>query len=453
MNNKPLPQKLEAEKELLSMIFLKNDLMTDLITQIKPGDFYSEPHKMIYNKMIQMYSKDIAISLTTLVNSFDKEVLGSIGGITYLSELGTMSASTGNFKFLLKLIKDLSDRRNIIRSCSNAMNEAYECDIESKAIIDKLETNFISMNDYDQEGTVNSMELMESTLNAIEKGRREGGKISGISTGYKNLDNAINGLVKQDLVLIAARPSIGKTSLVTNIIANISRDKKVLMHELEMSKEKIGIRLLASKSLRNPQALARGQVSESDLTILTEKCNEISFKDNLYLNCKGGLTFAEIRTEAKKIKLKFGLDVLVIDHIGKIRSNNLKANRNDQLGEISEGLKTLAKDLDICVVALSQLSRACELRPDKHPQLSDLRDSGCLEQDADTIMFLYRDDYYAEREDRESKNPNIMEIMIAKNRDGEVGMLELNYLAKYQIITEPLGLFDVGSYQPKMFEK
>jgi len=308
------------------------------------------------------------------------------------------------------------------------------------------------MNDYDQEGTVNSEQLMETTLNAIEKGYNEGGKITGISTGYNNLDSAMNGLVKQDLILIAARPSMGKTALIANILSNIPKESKILMHELEMSKEKIGIRLLAAKSLRNPQDLARGNINDNDFEILGKKCNEISAKDNLYLNCKAGLTFGEIRAEAKKIKLQHGLDILIVDNIGKIKPDNIKASRNDQLGQISEGLKSLAKDLDICVVALSQLSRACESRPDKHPQLSDLRDSGNLEQDADTILFIYRDDYYAERENRESKKPGVMEIMVAKNRDGECGALELAYITKYQLITT-IGHIDCGNYNNAIFEK
>lgn len=220
-----------------------------------------------------------------------------------------------------------------------------------------------------------------------------------------------------------------------------------------MSKEKIGVRLLAAKALKNSQKLSRGAIEEKDFELLSMKCNEISKKDNLYLNCKAGLTLSEIRSEAKKVKLKYGLDILIVDHIGKIKPDNLKASRNDQIGQISEGLKTLAKDLDICVIALSQLSRACETRNDKHPQLSDLRDSGNLEQDADTIIFLYRDDYYAEREGRESKKPDILELMIAKNRDGEVGMLELIYKTECQHISEPLGYKEYGTYDPKIFKE
>lgn len=452
MINKPLPNNVDAEKELLSMIFLKNDLIVELISKIKPTDFYSGVHLIIYTKMIQMYSKDIFISLTTLANTLDTKALQSIGGVTYLAELGSMSASTNNFKFLLNLIKSLADRRLIIKNCHNAVQEAFETDVEPSEIINKLENSFINMNKIDEEGTVNAEELMQTTFDSIEKAHKNGGKITGISTGYSNLDLAMNGLVKQDLVLIAARPSMGKTALIVNILNNIPKEYNCLVHELEMAKEKIGIRLLAAKSLKNVGALTKGQVNDSDFTLLTEKCNQIAIKNNLYLNCKAGLTFGEIRAEAKKIKLKHGLDILVVDHIGKIKPDNPKATKNDQLGQISEGLKCLAKDLNICVVALSQLSRECEKRTDKHPQLSDLRDSGCLEQDADTILLLYREDYYAEREDKESNKPNVFEVMVAKNRDGECGMLELNYSTKCQLITE-IGHKDCGNYNTSLFEK
>lgn len=434
--DKPLPTNIGAEKEFLSMILKDNDILAEAIGQLRPGDFSIKPHFVIYKKLLQMYSKNIPIDLTTVANSFGTEILQSIGGVTYLSELYTAAISTAGFKQYIRIIKDLSNKRKIIKSCIEAVENAYEKDAETKNIIDKLENCFISMNEYEQESTINSYELMDSTINLIEENYKNGGRITGISTGYKPLDNAINGLIKQDLVLIAARPSMGKTALTMNIISNIPKEYNVMLFELEMSKEKLGIRMLAPKALINPQNLARGKIRDRDFAVITTKANEIVSKNNFFLNCKSGLSLGEIRAEAKKIKIKHGLDVIFIDHIGKIKPNNPRASRNDQIGQISEGLKNLAKDLDVCVVALSQLNRDCEKRPDKHPQLSDLRDSGNLEQDADSILFLYRDDYYADRENRDSEKPGVLEIMVAKNRDGEVGLLELTYNTDYQIITE-----------------
>jgi len=436
------------------MLFIKNDLIAELVTQLKSQDFYNNQHQVIFSKMVEMYSKDIPITIQTLINSLNKDILQGIGGMTYIAEVGTAAVTIQNFMYLLKVIKELSHKRNIIKGCMNAIDEAFTGDIESINIVDELETNFITMNNIkDGESTINAAELMELTLNSIEEGFNNGGKLKGITTGYNNLDNALGGLVKQDLILIAARPSMGKTALIINIIDNIPNNKKVLFHELEMSKEKIGIRLLASKTLKNPRELSDGTINPNDFGLITDKCNEVSDKDNLFLNCKAGITIGEIRAEAKKIKLKYGLDILIVDHLGKIKPDNLKLSRNDQIGQISEGLKNIGKELDITVIALSQLSRQCEMRPDHHPQISDLRDSGNLEQDADIIMFLYRDDYYAEREsDRERKKPNKLEIMIAKSRDGEVGMLELDYITSIQKITEPLGYHPAGGFDSKIFE-
>lgn len=209
MINKPLPNNIDAEKELLSMVFIQNDLMADLITILKPNDFYYTGNSIIYSKMTEMYSKNIAISAVTLINSLNKDVLKSIG-VTYITEISGMSLTVINFKHYMNIVKELSNKRNIIKGCINAIDEAYEIEEESKNIVDKLESNFMNMSEYEQEGTVNAYELMECTFNSIEKGYNNGGKIQGMSTGYSNLDNAINGLVKQDLILIAARPSMGE---------------------------------------------------------------------------------------------------------------------------------------------------------------------------------------------------------------------------------------------------
>ncbi|WP_139905643.1 replicative DNA helicase [Clostridium thermarum] len=436
MINQPLPNDIEAERALLSSIFQKNDVLVDIVSILKASDFYNTAHQIIFEKLVELYIKNIPIDLITFTNNLEKEKLQSIGGITYLSQVIDSTATTAHYKNHAKIIKNLSDKRQIIKGCREALEIALKKESDPKKIIDKLETEFIGLNDLEEEKTVNATELMEYTLNHIEKSYQRGGKAPGIPTGYALLDRALGGLVKGDLYIVAARPSMGKTALTMNIISHIPKQNNVMLFEMEMSKEKMGIRLLAPRTLLQAQALSRGELKDSEFDILTRKAAEIAGKNNIFLNCKAGLNLAEIRAEAKKIKLKHGLDVLFIDHIGKIRPDNPKAPRNDQVGQISEGLKNLAKDLDVCVVALSQLNRAVEARADKHPQLSDLRDSGNIEQDADIVMFLYRDDYYAERENRESRKPGILEIALGKQRDGEVGIIELSYNTKYQIITE-----------------
>ncbi|RXI60144.1 replicative DNA helicase [Clostridium tetani] len=437
MLNQPLPNDKIVEITFLSNIFNKNDIMVEAIGTLKPIDFYYKPNEIIFSKMLELYTKNIPLDVITLSNNIDRELLKSIGGVTYLSEVMTYASNTANYKTYIKLIKDLSDKRQIIISCQDALSEALESNTDTKQIINKLENTFININkEEEQESTVNSSELMESTVIAIEEGYKRGGVIPGITTGYIPLDNATNGFNKEDLFVIAARPSMGKTALTLNILNKLPQQYNAMLFELEMSKEKLGMRLLAPKILRNSRDLARGKVNDKDFEVIIRKCSEIAAKNNIFINTKPNLSINEIRAEAKKVKIKYGLDIIFVDHIGKIRPDNTKSSRNDQIGQICNGLKAIAKELNVCVVILSQLNRACEQRYNKRPMLSDLRDSGNIEQDADQIIFLYRDDYYAEREGRESSKPEIMEILIAKNRDGEAGIIELYYNTEYQIITE-----------------
>lgn len=442
MDLKALPNNYKAEAAILSNIFIENDLAAEAIGILKPGDFYSTPNRMIYERLIDMYKENISIDIITFTNSMSKEVLESIGGFTYISNIIRSEATTVNFKEYIKIVKELSNRRELIKACQLALENAYDAKCDSKSTINQLEESFISMDVLEQKKTLNISQLMTKTLEEVEKNYNNGGNITGISTGYKPIDNATNGFIKGDLMVIAARPSMGKTALALNMLSRLPTKNKAALFELEMNEEKLGIRLLAAKTLLNAQALGRGKIQEQDFNLLVRKCSEFSMKGNLFINCKSSMTTEAIMSEAKKIKIQHGLDMVFIDHLGKIKPDNLKSTRNDQIGQISQDLKNIAKDLDVCVVALSQLNRAVETRTNKRPTLSDLRDSGALEQDADEVLMLYRDDYYAEREHRESKNPGILEIMVAKNRDGEIGLIELAYNLQYQIITEK-------SYQKK----
>jgi replicative DNA helicase len=431
----PLPHNEQIEKELLGMVFIKNDILINLITTLTEDDFYNSTNTIIYSEMVNMYKRNIPIDMVTFSNSLG-ERLKAIGGITFLTQLIGCTSTTTQHNYYIKVIKELSDKRKAIRGCQEFLLDINKPENETHDLINRLENSFINLGTTDREGTVDAENLMQSTVTAIEEGQKNGGQITGITTGFKKLDENINGLMKDDLIIIAARPSIGKTALILNIINNIPKGHNVALFEMEMSKEKIGIRILASNTLRNSTDLSKGNVPDKDMLFIINTAGKFSEKNNLFLNCRAGLTLQEIRSEAKKIKIKNGLDVLVVDHIGKIIPDNLKATRNDQIGQISEGLKDIAKELHVCVVALSQLSRKCEERSDKHPMLSDLRDSGNIEQDADTVLLLYRDDYYAARESRDSKKLGILEIMIAKNRDGRAGLIELIYNTNYQKITE-----------------
>jgi len=434
--SKALPSCIEAEKALISCIFLNNDIVAEIIDQLQDDDFYYTGNKVIYKKALELYKKNIPIDILTVSKSMDQGLLRSIGGITYLTEIAASEFKAANYKTYKRMIKEAANKRRLIEACNEALNRAYSDETEVKTIVSIIQDSITSMSLSERNKTINAAEFMEKTLNCIEQNYNNGGNITGISTGYYPIDKATNGFLKGDLMVIAARPSMGKTALILNMLIRLTEDKKGCIFEMEMSEEKLGVRMLAAKTVLECQSLGRGQIKENDFSRLLSKCNEMAEKDNIFINCKSCMTVNEIRAEVKKLKIKQGLDVIFIDHLGKIKPDNIRATRNDQVGQITEGLKNLAKDLNVCVVVLSQLSRGCEARHDKRPMLSDLRDSGNIEQDADQVLLLYRDDYYAEREHRVSLKPGILDVMVAKNRDGEVGLIDLSYNTKYQIITE-----------------
>ena len=434
--DKPLPNNKSVEIALIANIFLNNDIIAECIGALKESDFYYNSYKIIYSKLLDLYKKSIPIDLLIFRNSISEETLKSIGGITHLSEIVGSEVSAANYREYIKTIKNLSIKREVIKSCYEAANMAYGEETDIKSVIDTLETKILNTGDINEEKTVNLEELMSTTINLIENGYKNGGQLLGTTTGYTLIDNAINGFVKGDLLIIAARPSMGKTALSMEMLNKLPPEKKGLIFEMEMPKGKLGIRMLAPRTYINSQDLSKGLLKNTDLNVILKEAGQIVFKNNIFINCRTRLSVAEIRAEAKKIKIQNGLDVVLIDHIGKVRPDNAKASKNDQIGQISEGFKNMAMDLDICCVVLSQLNREVEKRTDKHPVMSDLRDSGCIEQDADEILMLYRDDYYAEREGRKSKRPGILDVLVAKNRDGITGAIKLYYNTDYQIISD-----------------
>lgn len=434
--NRELPNDRAAEIALLGDMFLENNIAADIIGRLEPGDFYYKPHEIIFSKFMELYKKDISVDIIVFANNIGKEILQSIGGITYLSQIIGSEMTTANYKEYAKIIRKLSIKRKLIRACQNVLCKAYSEDTDVKSIVDFLGSNILSVDTARQNSTLDSAEFMENTVKKIEEGYNNGGRIQGVSTGFDSIDKTTNGFMRGDLMVIAGRPSMGKTALMLNMIDRIDPENKALLFELEMSSQKLGVRMLAERTMINSRDLSMGNVKESDFDVIVKKAGEISLKDNIYVNYDSWLSVGEIKLEAKKIKIHHGLDVIFIDHIGKIRPDNVRAARNDQIGQISQGLKDLAKDLNVCVVVLSQMNRAVEGRMDKHPVMSDLRDSGNLEQDADEILMLYRDDYYAELENRESLSKGIIQIFISKNRDGETGLITLDYNAGCQLIEE-----------------
>lgn len=419
---------METELTILSDIMLDNDIMAECIGILKDTDFKEASNGIVYKTMQEMYRKHIPIDPVTLANSLGNNYK-AVGGMNYMLTMQQASPGKAGFKQHISIVKKESDRKKLIEACREATKEALDGG-DPAEIIDRLESKFIRTDE--RHKVIDLNDLMLLTLEMIETGYHQGGKINGVSTGFVALDNTVGGFNKGDLMIVAARPSMGKTALILNMMNNIPKGDNAILFEMEMSEGKLGARLMASKVGINPKLLSRGAIGENDFDSIVKISGIAGDKNNLFFDCRAGLTVGQIRAEVKKLKIKHGLSVVFIDHIGIMRPDNPKANRNDQIGTISRELKAIAKDLDVCVVCLSQLNRGVEGRADKQPALSDLRDSGNVEQDADQVLLLYREDYYKPENDFVST----FEIIVAKNRDGEIGKILLQYDTNTQLIYE-----------------
>lgn len=426
-----LPQNIEAERNVLGSILKDNNILIDMIGNITAEDFYNSAHKIIFHTMEEMFKADIPIDITTVVNKLGQDNLASVGGITYLVELGNSIPSTANVKSYIDIVKEKADKRKLIKTCEKALSEAYNEEKKTSSVISLLENELLNIGQIKQNKILTDTELMELTMDIIEKNYNNGGVIPGMSLGITALDKATGGFRKGDMNVIAGRPSMGKSLLMLNLAENLGKQYKTALFELEMSAEKLGIRRLAARSLINSFKLSKGDIEDKDWDKLMQNASDVAALNNIFTDTTPGITMAEIKAKCKKLKIQYGLDLVFIDHLGLITPSSGNS-RNEQIGEITKQGKIMAKDLDICVVFLSQLSRACEQRTDKRPMLSDLRESGNIEQDADAIMLLYRDEYY----NRDTEDKGVMECNIAKQRDGNTGVIKLNYRPEYQKITD-----------------
>jgi len=425
---KPLPTNAESERELIGNLIKDNNQMMDVIQVLKVNDFYMESHKKIYQAMEEMFKNNIEIDIVTLATKL-KDSLQFIGGITYITKLFESSMGRGT-KAHIDIIKDCSIRRNIIKQSSMMMEQAFS-DIKPKDIIDNFSNNML---DIATEGTKTQTvaEVMENTLKFVETNYKRGGGIIGMPCGIRTIDMATDGFIKKEVTVIAARPSMGKTLFATTIADGLSKKNKVAIFELEMSDEALGVRMIASKSFINGVKLRRGDLKENEWDNITQSASNLATRQ-LWLDTNAVQTIYDIKAKAKRLKVTNGLDCIIIDHIGLIEETGKNiGNRNATISEITRQGKIIAKELDVSVIFLSQLNRGVEARQDKRPMMSDLRESGSIEQDADLVIFLYRDEYY----NVETEDKNIIEANIAKQRNGKTGTLKLFCDLGIQVIAD-----------------
>ncbi len=427
--SRPLPQTDDAEKAVLGAILIENSSIHDVLEILLSDDFYKDAHRKIFQSMIDLEQKSEPIDVLTLYEFLKSKgnLLEEVGGSAYLTYLTELVPSTVNVSHYARLVKDKSILRNIVLTATEIAQTGYDDKVEAEQFLDQAEKAILEIAQSKiKPGFYNSKELSQQALELIESLHSKKELITGVSTGFEKLDSMTSGLQASDLIIIAARPGLGKTSFSLNIASNavLNHGMTVGMFSLEMSKEQLMLRLLSMKSKVNFSNIRSGYIKNDDLEKLVEAAEHYS-KSNLYIDDSPALTVIEVRAKARRQKREHGLDLLIVDYLQLMRGLGRNENREREIAEISGSLKALAKELSIPVIGISQLSRQTETRSDRRPQLADLRESGAIEQDADVVMFIHRADAY--KKDPEEKD-GIAELIIGKQRNGPVGSIKLAFL-------------------------
>lgn len=423
------PSHIESEEALLACMIMEIDCLEKALESLNDLDFYSASNRTIFNAILNLHKKEIAIDLITLNNELEStNLLESIGGVQKLSIISSSLHTTANFKSYLNTVLEKGQLRKIISISQKSIQMAMDGKEESYSILDFIskETSTLQTQ-YKNEDFENISSISVRVVEKLEQLSLSKKDITGLSTGFRDLDKYTAGLQKGTLVLIAARPAMGKTSLALNIAQNVALSgKTVAFFSLEMSKEELVSRIISSCADIDSQRARIGDLLDTDWEKLAESIGPIS-RAKMYIDDTAGITISEIKSRARKLKKEHGLDIIFIDYLQIMSSNSRSENRQQVISEISRELKILSKELEVPVIALSQLSRASEQRTGNHrPILSDLRESGAIEQDADIVSFIYRDEYY----NPQTLEPGVSELIIAKHRAGSVGTIKLSWKAE-----------------------
>ncbi len=428
--NKVQPNDTLAEQAVLGSMLVSKDAVQAAVEVLKPEDFYREDNKEIYAAMMDIYSVGREIDMITVTEQLKlRGTLERVGGTQNLATLIDNVPTTSNIERYVEIVEQKSTSRNLIKVTSDIMKISYAQTEELDAIIEQAEKGIFDLAQNRNSKSYSGMkEILVTTLDSIEKMYENKEKLSGIESGFIDLDEKISGLNKSDLIIVAARPAMGKSAFVLNIASYVAMHDKVpvMIFNLEMSKEQLVKRMLSSESEIDSMRLNNANLEQEDWIKMADASNRLADVP-IYIDDTPVLTPSEIRAKCRKAKLEKNIGLIIIDYLQLMESKTVNGSRQQEISEISRGLKILAKELDVPVIALSQLSRATESRADHRPMLSDLRESGSIEQDADIVMFLHREDYY----DKDTEKKNIAEVIIAKNRHGETGTIELAWLGKY----------------------
>lgn len=421
------PQNVDAEMSLLGAVLIDEEVLADVSETVDARDFYDKRHADIYDAMMRLFEHRKPVDLLTLTDELKKKgMLEDIGGSKYLTELTNYVPTAAHAVTYAEMVAQKAVRRRLIRASSDITELGYNEESSIEELLGKAEAELFAVSDQNLKQDLASLEsiLLES-FDRLEELHRNKGQLRGVKTGYRDLDNMTAGLQRSDLIILAARPAMGKTTLVTNLAYNVATINKqsVLFYSLEMSKEQLVDRMLSDVSGVDSWNIRTGNLSDEDFAKLSEASGEMA-EAPIFIDDTPGLSVLEIRTKARRAAHQAPLGLIVIDYLQLIQGTGRSdGNRVQEVSEISRGLKLLARELNVPVIALSQLSRTVESRTPQVPQLSDLRESGSIEQDADIVMFIYREAYYNPDTDRE----NITDLIIAKHRNGPTGKVELYF--------------------------
>lgn len=424
------PHNEEAERSVLGAAMLNKEVLFDILEEVKEDDFYNESHKEIFRAIWELYRKNSAVDMLTVCEELkSRQSLDMVGGRAYIATLTAEVPATANGREYAKIIAEKAVMRQMIRTAEDITEKGYQSKMAAREILDYAERGIFQIAQRRQKNDYTKIQdVLLENLKIIDAAAQNKDKITGIPTGFHDLDEKTSGLQRSDLIIVAARPGMGKTAFALNIAQQsaVKHGTSAIIFSLEMSKEQLGQRLLAMQARVEMQKLKQGDLDRKDWDRVSLGVDELN-NSKIVIDDTPGISLMEMRNKCRRLKAEQGLDLIVVDYLQLMTFEGRTDNRQQEIGALSRNMKLLAREMNCPVILLSQLSRAPELRQDKRPMLSDLRESGSIEQDADIVIFLYRDDYYNEN----TEKPGVCEVNIAKHRSGPTDKIELTWVARY----------------------
>lgn len=443
------PHNIEAEQAVIGAIFLEPEAFSTASEILLPQDFYQAGHQRIFEAMMRLADRGEAIDVVTVTAALENSKnLEEAGGVSYLTEIATSVPTAANIGYYSRIVEEKAVLRRLIRTATDIVTNSFDNEDAVEDVLNEAEKGILEVSGRQNSGSFKQIkDVLIEVYDNIEQLHQSKTDITGIPTGFRDLDRITSGFQRNDLIIVAARPSVGKTAFALNVAQNVAvnTDENVAIFSLEMGAEQLVQRMLCAEGNIDAQRLRNGQLIAEDWGKLTMAMGSLS-NAGIFIDDTPGIRVSEIRSKCRRLKQEHGLGMILIDYLQLIQGSvNSKENRQQEVSEISRSLKGLARELNVPLIALSQLSRGVEQRQDKRPMMSDLRESGSIEQDADIVGFLYRDDYY----DQESEKQNIIEIIISKQRNGPVGTVELAFVKEYNKFVDLDHRYDTSDIPPE----